>query len=225
MAIIYRAVLSPGKLELLNSWLANVPWGGKNDTVFERVDGYRFDDPAGEVGIEVFLLQAGDGPLLHVPVTYRGAPLPDGEDALIGTMDHSVLGTRYVYDATADPVAVTAFIDAIMTGATNAEMIEVVGDAHTVMEQTARIVGSGVAERGIDAKTDRALAPVTDGGVTRVTLPAKIGGEARDVDLALRRTIEVAPGSTADEVPALNLTGTWTGANDPQLLAWIPETE
>ena len=36
---------------------------------------------------------------LFVPLTYRGAPLAGGEADLVGTTEHSALGTRWVYDA------------------------------------------------------------------------------------------------------------------------------
>jgi hypothetical protein len=45
------------------------------------VSAYRFDDPAGEVGIETLLVRRGAGPVLQVPLTYRGAPLAGAEDA------------------------------------------------------------------------------------------------------------------------------------------------
>jgi hypothetical protein len=39
-----------------------------------------------------------------VPLTYRGAPLEGAGDALVGITEHGVLGQRYVYDGTYDPV-------------------------------------------------------------------------------------------------------------------------
>ena len=35
-------------------------------------------------------------------MTYRGSAVAEG--ALIATAEHSVLGTRWIYDATTDPV-------------------------------------------------------------------------------------------------------------------------
>jgi len=75
MANIYKATLNPSRLNVLNAWLPSRPWfTGVADV--QRVGAYRFDDPAGEVGIEAFLLQAGDGSVLHTPLTYRGAGVP-----------------------------------------------------------------------------------------------------------------------------------------------------
>src|SRR4051794_31339757 len=64
------------------------------------------DDPDGEVGVELQLVRddAPGGPVVyHVPMTYRGHPLPASEAALIGTAEHGVLGPRWVYDAGARP--------------------------------------------------------------------------------------------------------------------------
>lgn len=106
MAIVHEATVSPTKLELITSWLESRPWAGAGEV--ERLGSYRFDDPAGEVGIEGLLLSRG-GAVLHVPLTYRSAPLSGGEAHLIGTMQHSVLGERWVYDATGDPVALECY--------------------------------------------------------------------------------------------------------------------
>lgn len=107
MAIIHRATISPTKLELVSTWL-EATGALPGDDELRQVGSYRFDDPDGEVGIEALLVTRG-GPVRHVPLTYRGAPLHDGEEHLICTMEHSVLGQRWVYDATGDPVALAAF--------------------------------------------------------------------------------------------------------------------
>ncbi|MDN5761024.1 MAG: hypothetical protein L0H41_01720 [Microlunatus sp.] len=110
MAIIYDADLSPGKAELIGTWLDDQPWGGAGDVLM--VGAYRFDDPDGEVGIEGHVVRRGDR-LLHVPLSYRGAPLDEPAACLIGRMRHSVLGERWVYDATTDPVAIASLARAL----------------------------------------------------------------------------------------------------------------
>ncbi len=110
MAIIYDAILVPGKLDIIGQWLDSQPWAGSG--ALTQLGSYRFDDPAGEVGIEAMVLRRGER-ALHVPVTYRSGPLEGGEDALLGTIEHSVLGRRWVYDATADPVAVACYARAL----------------------------------------------------------------------------------------------------------------
>lgn len=51
-----------------------------------------------------------------VPLSYRGEPLEGAPgEALIGTSEHGVLGTRWVYDGVHDPV-VTAQLRALLRG-------------------------------------------------------------------------------------------------------------
>jgi hypothetical protein len=106
VAIIHRATLKPTKRELAAAWLDREGLGGAGDV--EMLGSYRFDDPAGEVGIEALLVSRA-GAVFHLPVTYRGAPLDGAEAHLIATMEHSVLGNRWVYAAAGDPVALACY--------------------------------------------------------------------------------------------------------------------
>jgi hypothetical protein len=63
--------------EVLASWIAESPWGDAQAEI-DAVGPYRFDDFEGEVGLETFIVRVGDR-LLHLPLTYRGAPLEGGE--------------------------------------------------------------------------------------------------------------------------------------------------
>lgn len=122
MALIHNATLSPTKVELLAAWLPGRSWyQGAPGAPVERVASYRFDDPEGEVGIETLLVTAGDGPTYQVPLTYRGAPLEGGDDWLVGTLEHSTLGSRWVYDATGDLVYAEALAQAVLTGSGQAQ--------------------------------------------------------------------------------------------------------
>lgn len=103
MAIVYRAELKPSKIELITAWLDSQPWGGSGEVI--ALGAYRYDDPDGEVGIEGHLVNR-DGVVLHLPPTYRDAPLDEPGALLVGRLQHSVLGERLVYDATTDPVAI-----------------------------------------------------------------------------------------------------------------------
>ncbi|MDQ0707547.1 hypothetical protein QFZ52_000199 [Arthrobacter woluwensis] len=132
MAVIHRATLKPSKLELLAPWLDRQPWSG-NGGELERIGSYRFDDPAGEVGIEGFLLRRGSD-VLHVVLTYRGAPLNGADDRLIGTMEHSVLGTRWVYDGLGDPVSQEVLRRALR-GEQEQALLELHDDAGTVVQR------------------------------------------------------------------------------------------
>jgi len=111
MATIHTGTtLVPSKLELLTDWLPRQPWyrGSGAAPQLSRAGGFRLDDPAGAVGIEfMVVIDASTDTTYVVPMTYRAAPLEGAEEALIGTTEHGVLGTRWVYDAEHDPVAVT----------------------------------------------------------------------------------------------------------------------
>jgi len=115
VSIIYRTTLVPSKLELLTEWLPTRTWyqvtGGR--PALQKAGGFRLDDPEGEVGIEFMVVADTSGAevtVYHVPLTYRGSPLEEGEDALVGTAEHGILGRRWVYDGTRDPVLVTQLV-------------------------------------------------------------------------------------------------------------------
>jgi Maltokinase N-terminal cap domain len=125
VSIIYRTTLTPGKLELVSEWLPTRTWyrvtGRPPELV--RAGGFRLDDPEGEVGIEfmVAIDESGAQPVTyHVPMTYRGLPLDGADDYLIGTSEHGVLGRRWIYDGTRDPVLVTQLV-ALIQGESEAQ--------------------------------------------------------------------------------------------------------
>ncbi|MGW1273482.1 maltokinase N-terminal cap-like domain-containing protein, partial [Streptomyces sp. NPDC002491] len=125
MAVIHHTVLKPTKLELLTSWLPTRPWyaGGTVPPEPVKAGGFRLDDPQGEVGIEFMVVTdtAGPRPTAYlVPLTYRGAPLEGAERALVGTMEHGVLGRRWVYDGCQDPVLVARLL-ALIEGRAQAQ--------------------------------------------------------------------------------------------------------
>lgn len=144
MALLHRADLVPSKLELLAGWVPRQPWFvGDEDAPLTSVASFRFDDPDGEVGVETLLVRAGDGPVMQIPLTYRNEELPGAEEWFLGTMEHSVLGTRWTYDALGDPVYRGELARVILTGDSQVELwIEVEG-VMTLREPTARVVGSG----------------------------------------------------------------------------------
>ncbi|GEC03900.1 hypothetical protein SSP24_15550 [Streptomyces spinoverrucosus] len=125
MAVIHRTVLKPSKLELLISWLPSRPWyrGGSGEPELAKAGGFRLDDPEGEVGIEFIVVTDASGSDLItylVPLTYRGAPLDGAEHALVGTMEHGVLGRRWAYDGCHDPVLVAQLL-ALIEGRAQAQ--------------------------------------------------------------------------------------------------------
>jgi maltokinase len=103
------ASVTPTKLELVAPWMARQRWYAAKgrQPVLRKLWSWRLDDPAGEVGIETLLVvdEGGAEPVVYqVPLTYRAAPLEGRQQALVGTMEHSVLGPRWVYDGPQDPV-------------------------------------------------------------------------------------------------------------------------
>ncbi|MFF1408450.1 1,4-alpha-glucan branching protein [Streptomyces sp. NPDC058289] len=111
MAMIYKTTMKPGKTELLTAWLPTRPWYASTGHApeLDRSGGFRLDDPEGEVGIEFMVLtdhSGGRETSYLVPLTYRGAALDGAGAALVGTSEHGVLGTRWIYDGAHDPVLV-----------------------------------------------------------------------------------------------------------------------
>jgi hypothetical protein len=106
------ATLTPHFRDFLPAWVARQPWYAGQEAPLRPVGFFRFEDPAGEVGVETHLLQA-NGTVYQVPLTYRPAPLAGG--VLVTTAEHSVLGTRWIYDAVTDPVWVAAALDLVAT--------------------------------------------------------------------------------------------------------------
>jgi len=118
MAILHRTTLVPTKLDLLTDWLPAQSWYVRTAARPElsRAGGFRLDDPDGEVGIEFMIVldhADGDAAAYLVPMTYRASPLAGGDDALIGTAEHGVLGTRWIYDGTRDQALLTQLAELI----------------------------------------------------------------------------------------------------------------
>ncbi|RKS73766.1 hypothetical protein CLV35_2257 [Motilibacter peucedani] len=206
MALIHRATLVPTKLELLTAWLPTRPWWtGSGTPELEQVGAYRFDDPAGEVGVETLVVRSGAGPLLQVPLTYRGAPVDEQAVALVGTVEHSVLGRRWVYDACSDPVYAAGLLRVVLTGGTGAAEEVDHGDRREARTPTVLVRGSGSPD---------ATVPQVDGVRTDADSdPATVEAGGRQLVVA-RRLDRVLPGGPA-------LTGTWAGQDEPVVLAVV----
>ena len=165
MGIVYEATLDPSKQELVAGWLPSRSWG-RGLEITGKVGEYRFDDPAGEVGVETIVFATTDGSLIQVPLTYRAQPLAGAEESLVGTSEHSVLGTRWVYDGCGDPVWAAGLATAILTGGTQDQMyLEQDGERIDVPPRM-QVRGSG--EPGSDVPDVVAVDSVTDHGTTTV---------------------------------------------------------
>lgn len=207
MAILHRAQLTPSKLELIGPWLQQQDWAQPTHGEPERIATYRFDDPEGEVGVETFILNAGSGPQLHVPVTYRGAPLHGAEQHLIGTMDHSVLGPRWMYDATGDPVYAQTLASTILSGGTEVEQYVEADGKREKVPGTAHVKGSGSAPHSVALPTT--LSTSTSSGVTTITTDTH-------TLIVLRRIGDPLPDSVTH-----TLNGTWASSTEPTPLAGV----
>ncbi|SJN08045.1 hypothetical protein FM113_00605 [Leucobacter sp. 7(1)] len=150
MALIYDTTMSPSKHELLAAWLPTRPWFRGDVALLERVAAYRVDDPEGEVGIEGHFVTAGDDTIFHVPLTYRGAALADGDDFLLDTTAHGVLGTRWIIDGTGDPVFRTVIAETIVHGGRETEeWEESASGVRTPREPATRLRGSGAPDHAV----------------------------------------------------------------------------
>ncbi|MGW0866518.1 maltokinase N-terminal cap-like domain-containing protein [Streptomyces sp. NPDC002611] len=196
MAVIHHTTLTPSKAELLPSWLPSRPWyhAGPAEPKLVKSGGFRLDDPQGEVGIEFLVVTDTSGNRTTsylVPLTYRGAPLDGAEHALVGTMEHGVLGKRWAYDGCHDPVMVGQ-LAALIEGRVRAQEqnISDVPDR----EVTTSYTGAGPLPTDFTAGDDH------DG--TLLTTP-------QGTTLQLRRVLQPAPDGPL--TPARGATGHVTG--------------
>lgn len=163
MALLYDAELSPTKIELIRDWLPRAHFCAGTAPTVEWVGAYRFDDPAGEVGMETHLVRDADGTVFQVPLTYRSSPLAGAR--LIREMDHSVLGRRYVHDATTDPVYVQQLLVTVYGGGREAEQyVHVDGAEPRRIAGTARVRGSGAG--GAEVPVVTSVSAADHGGDT-----------------------------------------------------------
>lgn len=206
MALFHRATITPTKGELIAEWVPTRPWGPSTADSIEVIGSYRFDDPEGRVGMETHLVAAG-GVLLQVPLTYRDEPLDGAEDALITEMQHSVLGTRWVYDGLRDPRLIIMLAGVAMTGQGEALGMVVYDGRWYIAPSNVRIQGGGWTQErvpvdGFQLASDDATASVLHNDRFDLTV--------------FRRP---APGPR----PAIGLTATWDGQRDAVVLAEVRE--
>ena len=154
MAIVHpTASISPSKLEILQSWFGAQEWFDEDVTQLKsgRRFSYRFDDPAGEVGVESIVATVG-GRNFQLPLTYRAAELEGGDPFFLTHMDHTALGRRWIYFGLGDPVLVQQFVSAIVAGGRSVDMqFEHDGELQTV--QTAVTAWGNGAGEPVDAVT------------------------------------------------------------------------
>ncbi len=204
MGIVHKATLSPTKQEIVESWLPGRSWAAGR-TVAEKVAEYRYDDPAGEVGVETILWRTDDGVVVQTPLTYRAAPLAGAEEHLITTTEHSVLGRRWVYDGCGDPVWAGTLTAAILTGARQSQMFFEEDGRRIDIPARMQVRGSGGETSAPEIASVDSVSD--DGPVTRV--------RAGSVELCVARIL----GTPLGEGP--HLRGTIGDSGDTLVLAVV----
>ncbi|YAL84172.1 1,4-alpha-glucan branching protein GlgB [Dermacoccaceae bacterium W4C1] len=212
MALIHQATISPSKIDLIDGWISTQRWyrGTAPAPSLRALGAYRFDDPAGEVGIEIHVLADESGPtptIYQVPLTYRATPLTDvSSAAFVGTMQHSVLGTRYVYDGAHDGVFATALIGAVLGGVPQA-VEEIVGEDGSQQARTpsARVVAGAPAQTAVQVSNPRVLG--VEQSNTSLVADLRTDDGVQPVIVKLFRVLQSGPNPDVQVQQALTAAG------------------
>lgn len=185
-AHIYDADINPTKQEIVARYGAITDYEGS----------YRLVDFDGdEVGIEVHVGRDVEGRLSQMPVTYRSGEIDPL--ATLTTMEHSVLGTRWVSNALGDPIAVREFIRTIVTGDDGAEYSN--GDTPVL----------DVRGSGEDKDVEVGEVKLTEFTRQRAVGTVVINGSRRSFKLRMSNLLSPARvNATGYTTPKLRLTGT-----------------
>ena len=135
--------------------------------------------------------------LFQVLLTYRDEPVAGADDALIVENAHSVLGTRWVYDALRDPQFVVMLAAVAMTGQ---------GEALGMAKQD----GAGTLPRATSASME-AAGP----GVGHPSMSSTLRNDRFELTV-FRRPL---PGHR----PTIGLTAAWGERPSPVVLAEVTE--
>ncbi len=206
MALFHRATLTPTKDELIAEWAPRQRWSPPGAGSVTVIGSYRLDDPDGRVGMEIHIVDAG-GTILQIPLTYRDEPLADADEALITEMQHSVLGTRWVYDGLRDPLLVVMLAGVTMTGQGEALGMAVYDGRWYIAPTGVRVQGGGWTLERVPVDRFELECDEAEGAVLH---------NDRFTFTVHRRP---APGPR----PEIGLTATWAGLPAPVVLAEINE--
>jgi len=204
MALFHRATITPTKEQLIAHWAPTQRWGPPAHVPIGVIGSYRFDDPEGRVGMESFLVAAADN-VLHVPLTYRDEPLDGADDAFIGEMQHSVLGTRWVYDGLRDPRFVIMLAAFTMTGQGEALGMAVYDGRWHIAPTNIRIHGGGWTLERVPVDRFELLVDDTTASILR--------NDRFELTVFRRPILEARP--------AIGLTATWDSQPDGVVLAKV----
>lgn len=206
MARLHAATLTPTKVELIERWAPTQPWCPPTRLPIELIGAFRFDDPEGQVGMETHLVRSGEV-VMQVPLTYRSQPLAGADDALVTKMEHSVLGTRWVYDGLRDPHLVFMLAAVAMTG--QGEALSMVEDEGRwfIAPSKVRITGGGW----------------TGGRVSVDRFEVLEGDQSAALFRNDRFELKAFRRPRTGPRPAMGLTATWDGQSEPVVLAEVVE--
>ena len=208
MAILHRATIKPTKAELLTQWIPSRTWCPPGAHPIAVIGAFRYDDPDGRVGMETHVVRAGDV-TLQIPLTYRDEPLVGAEDALITQMEHSVLGTRWVYDGLGDPLFVTMLAAVSMTGQGEALGMARFDDRWYIAPSNIRLRGGGWTGERVPVDNFELESEGPDSAVLRNDR----------FELTVHRRLELGP------QPAIGLRASWDGLTGDVVLAEIRDRQ
>jgi len=208
MAILHRATIKPTKAELLTQWIPSRTWCPPGADPIAVIGAFRYDDPDGRVGMETHVVRAGDV-TLQIPLTYRDEPLVGAEDALITQMEHSVLGTRWVYDGLGDPLFVTMLAAVSMTGQGEALGMARFDDRWYIAPSNIRLRGGGWTGERVPVDNFELESEAPDSAVLRNDR----------FELTVHRRLELGP------QPAIGLRASWDGLTGDVVLAVIRDRQ
>ncbi|MCC3298235.1 1,4-alpha-glucan branching protein GlgB [Arthrobacter caoxuetaonis] len=208
--------------ELLTAWLPRQRWfpAKGRDVTLKRVGGIELEDPEGLVELHVHFVAVESGrrvDVISVPITMRSEPEPELETALLGPVEQAGAGRQWLYDGTADPVFVTAWLETMRSQASSLD-----GRTH------------GYAMGGFadwDAFTEPLSIQVLKGEQSNTSVIASTpqapvivkfyrvlaAGESPDVLVSAKLT----EGGSHDVPATLGwLTGSWLDVYDAETAAW-----
>ena len=205
MALYHKATITPSKAEMVEQLLRKPEWDCPVEgEPLEVIGAFRFDDPAGRVGMETHLVRSG-GEVLQVPLTYRDEPNEDAKDSLVGEMEHSALGRRWVYDGLGDPQFLVMLAAVSLTGQGEALGMVVYDGDWFIAPSHVRITGGGWTQERVSVDN---FAPT--GSDSNTATFANDG-----FSLTFHRRITPGP------QPTIGLRATWPGLAEPVVLTEV----
>ncbi|WP_413452342.1 phosphotransferase [Georgenia phoenicis] len=215
--------LTPSFPEFLPEWVARQRWyTAKGRTPqLRRVGGLRYQDPDGEVGVETWIVQDDGGPapvVYQIPLSYRGAPVPELEHALVAQAEHSELGPRWIYDGCHDPVAARLILTTILGGGSvESDGGDQYGRATGHRAGGAGAMGSHTAGERVRVlrgeQSNTSIIFEGEDGPPVICKVFRVLGDGRNPDVVVQEALAAA-GSTRVPAPLGDLYGEWPGTGD-----------